>query len=539
MVLSIRPYQDTWLSISSDDYVDFRTLFYKIPGASWDNKTGSWIIPALRHAVDILLLLLYNTGFFTLPTPPDTADSLATTKHTTITPRHSEFPRFRDETRVKSLLRYKRDDQIPHTGSFPPSGKTNAAASLPRSTAPPASRRPSILPTTTTTSLSRPPSCPPSCQTSSSRPVARPSTGTSSVTTSVLPSVPSSIPTSVPTSVTTSVTSTIQISSRPTHSIGKTILTRYRSALDARHYSPRTRSTYLAWIARFIAFHKGKNPEIMSESHINSFITSLAVTSEVSSSTQNQALAAVLFLFRAVLNRPVDAIGDVIRAKKPSKLPIVMSRKEVRQVLSFLKGEKRLAARLMYGTGLRLMECLHLRVQDIDFDRNEILVRNGKGAKDRVTMLPDSLKSPLLEHLERIHAIHSLDLSEGFGKVPVPGAIDKKYPLASTDWCWQWVFPQERRWKSETTGEQGRHHLDETSLQRAVHEAVLKAGLNKRASCHTFRHSFATHLLESGYDIRTVQELLGHSDLKTTMIYTHVLNKGPSGVRSPLDNLES
>ncbi len=277
----------------------------------------------------------------------------------------------------------------------------------------------------------------------------------------------------------------------------------------------------------------------MSESHINSYLTSLAVTSEISSSTQNQALAAILFLFRSVLNRPVDAIGDVIRAKKPSKLPVVMSRKEVRHVLSFLKGDKRLAARLMYGTGLRLMECLRLRVQDIDFDRNEILVRNGKGAKDRVTMLPDSLKAPLLEHLERIRAIHTLDLADNFGKVPVPGAIDKKYPYASSEWCWQWVFPQDRRWKNDATSEQGRHHMDETGLQRAVHEAVLKAGLSKRASCHTFRHSFATHLLESGYDIRTVQELLGHSDLKTTMIYTHVLNKGPSGVRSPLDNLDS
>lgn len=310
-----------------------------------------------------------------------------------------------------------------------------------------------------------------------------------------------------------------------------------QAALEARHYSPRTRDTYVMWLSRFFRYHRCRDPTSLAEKDINAFLTALAVDIEVSSSTQNQALAAILFYFRYVLGRPVDELGSVIRAKKPIRLPVVMSREEVKAVLSFMKGEKKLAARLMYGTGLRLMECLCLRVQDVDFGCNEILVRNGKGAKDRVTMLPVALKEPLTEHLERVRAIHEKDKAEGFGHVPLPGSLELKYASASVDWSWQWVFPQDRRWKNPSTGAQGRHHMDETTMQRAVHEAVLKAGLQKRASCHTFRHSFATHLIESGYDIRTVQELLGHSDLKTTMIYTHVLNKGPSGVQSPLDNL--
>ncbi|MCE1197048.1 integron integrase [bacterium] len=312
---------------------------------------------------------------------------------------------------------------------------------------------------------------------------------------------------------------------------------RYLTALSARHYSDRTKESYSKWLSRFIAANKGKNPATMGGADINAFLSHLATCENVSASTQNQALAALLFFFRNIMNNPVGDVGEVIRAKKPKRLPVVMSRQEVRAVLSALSNDKWLIASLMYGTGLRLMECLELRVQDIDFSQNEIVVRNGKGGKDRRTMLPGTLKTSLQEHLITVKAIHNKDLAEGFGRVPVPEALGKKYPNAASEWAWQWIFPQERRWKDPRTGNQGRHHMDPSILQTAVHEAVLKSGIAKRASCHTFRHSFATHLLENGYDIRTVQELLGHSDVKTTMIYTHVLNRGPNGVRSPADGL--
>lgn len=275
----------------------------------------------------------------------------------------------------------------------------------------------------------------------------------------------------------------------------------------------------------------------MAEPEINAFLTHLAVKEKVSASTQNQALSALLFLYRHVIGREVGDLGEVIRARKPTRLPVVMTREEVKAVLANLSGDKWLMASLMYGAGLRLMECLRLRAQDIDFLRNEILVRDGKGAKDRITMLPESLKGPLQHHLKKVKTIHERDLADGWGSVQLPMALDRKYPNAPKEWRWQWVFPQENRWKNQKTGEEGRHHVDESLVQKAVREAVMKAGLTKRASCHTFRHSFATHLLESGYDIRTVQELLGHNDVKTTMIYTHVLNRGPSGVRSPVDGL--
>jgi integron integrase len=310
-----------------------------------------------------------------------------------------------------------------------------------------------------------------------------------------------------------------------------------RQALESRHYSPRTNQAYCQWVERFLNFYKNRAPSSLGEKDVNTFLTALAVKEKVSASTQTQALSALLFLFRNVLGRSVSELGEVIRARKPARLPVVLSRDEVKAVLEHLNGDKWLAARLMYGTGMRLMECLTLRVQDIDFSRNEILIRDGKGAKDRRTMLPESLIVPLREHLGRIKEIHTKDLADGWGRVPLPDALDRKYKSSACDWRWQWVFPQERRWKNPATGEQGRHHTDATLLQRAVHEAVLKSGLTKRASCHTFRHSFATHLIENGYDIRTVQELLGHTDVKTTMIYTHVLNRGPSGVRSPLDSL--
>ena len=236
------------------------------------------------------------------------------------------------------------------------------------------------------------------------------------------------------------------------------------------------------------------------------------------------------------MDKPVGDLGDVIRARKPKRLPVVMTRAEVKAVLAGLTGDKALMASLMYGAGLCLMECLRLRVQDIDFARGEVLVRDGKGAKDRITMLPASLEEPLQEHLRKVMKIHEKDLADGWGRVQLPMALDRKYPNAPADWRWQWVFPQEHRWKNTRTGEEGRHHVHETILQRAVKEAVSKAGVIKPVGCHTFRHSFATNLLEAGYDIRTIQELLGHKDVSTTMIYTHVLNKGWHGVRSPIDD---
>jgi integron integrase len=312
---------------------------------------------------------------------------------------------------------------------------------------------------------------------------------------------------------------------------------RYVEALKARHYSKRTLRAYQQWLERFLDCNSGRQTSTLGQLEINAFLSHLAVSENVSASTQNQALAAILFFFRNILGNPVDDFSDVIRAKKPKRLPVVMSRMEVKQLLAEMSGDKRLAAALMYGTGLRLMECLELRVQDIDFEQNQVLVRNGKGGKDRITMLPASLKTSLETHLSKVRDIHQKDLAEGWGRVPLPTALEKKYPNACTDWAWQWVFPQERRWKDPITGVQGRYHIDATLMQRAVHEAVSRAGIPKRVSCHTFRHSFATHLLEGGYDIRTVQELLGHSDVKTTMIYTHVLNRGPCGVISPADIL--
>ncbi len=315
------------------------------------------------------------------------------------------------------------------------------------------------------------------------------------------------------------------------------IIQKYTEALESRHYSPRTLQAYAAWIVKFIAFNDDKVPVFLAEKEINTFLTNLAVEEKVSSSTQNQALAAILFLYRFVIRQSVGSLDDVIRAKKPLHLPVVLSREEVRTILSKLSGDKWLIASLLYGTGLRLMECLELRVQDIDFARNEVTVRNGKGAKDRTTMLPESLKTFLRDQLASVRSIHDQDIAEGWGQVLMPNALANKYPNASKEWRWQWIFPQEKRWINPKTGQQGRHHLDPSLVQRAVHEASLKSSLTKRASCHTFRHSFATHLLENGHDIRTIQELLGHADVKTTMIYTHVLNRGPSGVRSPMDGL--
>jgi integron integrase len=297
------------------------------------------------------------------------------------------------------------------------------------------------------------------------------------------------------------------------------LLDRLRQALRSRHYSRRTEKTYVAWVKRFIYYHNVKHPAEMAEAEINMFLTHLAVEDNVSASTQNQALSALLFLYRHVVGRKVGELGEVVRARKPKRLPIVLTRAEVRAVLEQLQGPNWLAASLMYGAGLRLTECLRLRVQDIDFGFAQITVRDGKGFKDRLTMLPAAVVVPLREHLIRVRETHQRDVNEGYGRVLMPYALERKYPSAAGDWKWQWVFPQARRWRNHKSGEQGRHHIDASIIQRAVKQAVTRAGLNKRASCHTFRHSFATHLLEDGCDIRTLQELLGHKDVKTTMVY--------------------
>lgn len=315
------------------------------------------------------------------------------------------------------------------------------------------------------------------------------------------------------------------------------LLDRLRDALRSRHYSRRTAQSYAMWVKRFCVYHSVRHPAEMAEPEINAFLTHLAVHEKVSSSTQNQALSALLFLYRQVLGRDIGGLGDIVRARRSKRLPVVLTRAEVRVLLDGLSGDKRLMAGLMYGAGLRLLECLRLRIQDIDFLSNQIVVRDGKGLNDRVTMLPDKMKAPLLEHIERVRRIHERDLAEGFGRVMLPYALERKYPGASSEWRWQFVFPQQQRWINHATKQQGRHHVHPSILQKAVREASRRAGLTKQASCHTLRHSFATHLLEAGYDIRTVQELLGHKDVRTTMIYTHVLNRGGKGVRSPVDSL--
>jgi integron integrase len=314
-------------------------------------------------------------------------------------------------------------------------------------------------------------------------------------------------------------------------------LDRLRFAIRARHYSRRTEQAYLMWVRRFLEFHERRFPETMAEPEVNVFLSDLAINRTVSASTQNQALSAILFLYRYVLHQPLGELGEVVRARRAVRLPVVLTREEVKAVLDQLTDQHALIAGLLYGAGLRLTECLQLRIQDFDLARNEITVRNAKGAKDRVTMLPIRLQEPLRQHLARVQVIHEQDLKDGFGRVLMPEALDRKYPRAASEWRWQWAFPQQRRWRDHRTGREGRHHLDESIVQRAFKSAVERAGLTKRASCHSLRHSFATHLLESGSDIRTVQELLGHKDVKTTMIYTHVLNRGPSGVISPMDRM--
>ena len=264
----------------------------------------------------------------------------------------------------------------------------------------------------------------------------------------------------------------------------------------------------------------------------------MAIKKQVTASTQNQALCAIVFLYRQVLNKDIGLLEGLIRAKRPVRLPVFLTKAEVKQVFRNLTGVKRMIVMIMYGSGLRLMECLRLRIKDIDFSSNQISVRDGKGNKDRITMLPGVIKVPLKEHLKRVWKIHQLDIKDGFGHVYLPYALSRKYPNASREWNWQYVFPASKRFRNPNTGEQGRHHIHETAIQKSVRKAMKDARIAKQASCHTFRHSFATHLLEDGYDIRTVQELLGHKDVRTTMIYAHVLNRGVRGVLSPADRLK-
>jgi integron integrase len=302
-----------------------------------------------------------------------------------------------------------------------------------------------------------------------------------------------------------------------------------------KHYSIRTEQAYVHWIRRFI-LHQGKrHPREMGQEEVEQFLTYLAVDGAVAASTQNQALNAILFLYREVLGIELPWLENVTRAKRTSRLPVVLSREEVRSVLGRLDGELALMAALLYGAGLRLMECMRLRVKDVDFAHNQIVVRHGKGGKDRVTMLPGRLVEPLQRQRRRVTAIHEQDLKEGFGEVYLPHALARKYPSAGFELGWQYLFPASKRSQDPRSGKIMRHHKNEKVLQRAVKTSVRASGLTKPASCHSLRHSFATHLLDSGYDIRTVQELLGHKDVRTTMIYTHVLNRGGRGVRSPLD----
>jgi integron integrase len=303
------------------------------------------------------------------------------------------------------------------------------------------------------------------------------------------------------------------------------LLDRVRQAIRTRHYSPKTEESYAHWTKRFIFFHNKRHPAEMGEKEIAQFLSSLASELHVSASTQNQALNAILFLYREVLRKEIGYIDGVVRAKRSHRLPVVLTRQEVKSVLGVLDHSDWLMAMLLYGAGLRVMECLQLRVKDIDFTSNQILVRAGKGDKDRHTMLPAAVKEPLVKHLEIIKTQHRRDLDNGLGRVAVPNALDRKYPNAGKEWGWQWVFPATSHYTDRVTGEQRRHHLHESALQKAVKQAVRRGGLSKTATPHTFRHSFATHLLEDGYDIRTVQELLGHRDGSTTMIYTHVLNR--------------
>jgi len=315
----------------------------------------------------------------------------------------------------------------------------------------------------------------------------------------------------------------------------KKLLDQVRDAIRLKHYSYRTEQAYTDWIKRYILFHQKRHPQEMGAAEIQAFLTHLAVEKHVAASTQNQALSALLFLYRHVLNLDIPFPSDLIHAEKSKTLPVVLTHQEAMAVIRQMKGTPQLMAKLLYGSGLRLMECLRLRVKDLDFGNQQIVVRDGKGEDDRVTLLPSSIVPDLRLHLQSVFAVHQSDLRAGFGEVYLPYALARKYPHAAREFIWQYVFPASTRSTDPTTKKTMRHHADPSVLQKAIRQAAKAAGIQKPVSPHTFRHSFATHLLEAGYDIRTVQELLGHKDVKTTMIYTHVLNKGPKAVHSPLD----
>jgi len=308
-----------------------------------------------------------------------------------------------------------------------------------------------------------------------------------------------------------------------------------RNELRLRHYSARTEEAYVHWVRRFVLFHGKRHPAGLGAPEIAAFLSHLACARGVAASTQNQALNALVFLYRHVLRQAIPELEGLVRAQRPRRLPVVLDRAEVRALLTQLDGEPGLVASLLYGAGLRLLEALTLRVKDVDFAVREIRVRRGKGGRDRVVPLPEAVTEPLRAQLRRVRRLHEADLAAGFGAVVLPQALARKYPGAERELGWQWVFPASRRHRDASCGGERRHHLHETAVQRAVKRAVRAAGIAKPASCHTLRHSFATHLLASGYDIRTVQELLGHRSVETTMVYTHVLNRGGRGVRSPLD----
>lgn len=313
------------------------------------------------------------------------------------------------------------------------------------------------------------------------------------------------------------------------------LLDQVRDTIRLKHYSPRTEKTYVGWIRRYILFHDKKHPKEMGAREIETYLSYLATDKKVAASTQNQALNALLFLYKYVLDMHIDAKINAVRAKRSQHVPTVLTKEEAHTVIAAMYGTPKLVVQVLYGGGLRLMESLQLRVKDIDFGKNQIQVRRAKGMKDRVTMLPTSLKEDLQKQLVKVKAIHEVDLKRGEGRVALPFALERKYPNANREWGWQYLFPATRQFCDRETGERRRHHLHESVIQRALRSAVLRTSIAKSVHCHTFRHSFATHLLESGYDIRTVQELLGHKDVSTTMIYTHVLNRGRLAVRSPLD----